>query len=195
MPLSFQTSPILRTGLLFAALSLPLAALAHTGADAGSHHGLLAGLLHPLSGPDHLAAMLAVGLWSGSTARRPWVAPLAFANLLLLGALLALAGLALPMVEPMIAASLLLLGLLLATRLSLPAPAAAVLVGGFALFHGAAHGGELAGGAALAGMLLSTVALHLAGMALGRQWRSGPVWLARSAGGLVALLGSVLLLG
>lgn len=186
---------LLRRGLTLTALALPLAALAHTGADAGSHHsGLLAGLMHPLTGLDHLAAMLVVGLWSGQTAQRSWVAPLAFAALLLTGALLASSGLAWPAVEPMIAASLLVLGLLLATRRGLPAPAAAALVGGFALFHGAAHGGELAGGAALAGMLLSTVALHAAGVLAGRALRQRAAALPRVLGGAVALAGSALLL-
>lgn len=189
------TPSALRSGVLLAALGLPLAALAHTGADAGGHHGLVAGLLHPLTGLDHLAAMLAVGLWSGSTARRAWVAPLAFANLLLLGALLPLAGGQLPAVEPMIAVSLLVLGLLLAARQALPAPAAAALVGGFALFHGAAHGTELAGGAALAGMLASTVALHVVGLLLGRRLQHQGAGWARAAGAAVALLGGSLLLG
>ena len=65
---------------------------------------------------DHLAAMLAVGFWSALTARRVWTAPLAFAAMLLLGALLGLTGIELPAVEPLIAASLLVLGLLVALR-------------------------------------------------------------------------------
>ena len=41
--------------LALATLALPLAALAHTGADAGvHHHGLLAGFMHPLTGADRL---------------------------------------------------------------------------------------------------------------------------------------------
>jgi urease accessory protein len=78
----------------------------------------------------------------------------------------------------------------------------AALVGGFALFHGAAHGNELASTAALAGMLLASVLLHALGLGLGgllRKRREGartgaPAWLPGLAGGSVAAFGAVLLL-
>jgi urease accessory protein len=47
-----------------AALALPLAASAHVGVGGGMHHGFTTGFLHPLTGADHLAAMVAVGFWS-----------------------------------------------------------------------------------------------------------------------------------
>jgi urease accessory protein len=180
---------------------LPLAASAHTGVDAGLHHGLATGFMHPLTGVDHLAAMVAVGLWSALTARRAWPdllwAPLAFAGMLLVGALMGLAGAQLPAVEPMIAASLLVLGLLVVTRTRMPALAAAIVVGVFAVFHGLAHGHELAGasGAAmtLAGMVGATVLLHAAGIAIGWALRHANVWVPRVAGAAVVLLGAVLL--
>ncbi|MBT2322730.1 HupE/UreJ family protein [Variovorax paradoxus] len=193
-----RTAPTLAAVLLAA---LPLAAAAHTGADAGMHHGFAAGFLHPLTGLDHLAAMVAVGLWSALTARRAWPdllwAPLGFAAMLLAGALAGLAGVQLPAVEPMIAASLLVLGLLVLTQRRLPALAAAALVGGFAVFHGGAHGQELAGesGAALtlAGMLAATVLLHAAGIVVGWSLRHANRWLPRAAGAAVAIFGAVLL--
>ena len=81
---------LLRQASLLLIAALPLAAAAHTGADAGLHHGFMSGFLHPLTGPDHLAAMVAVGLWSALTARRAWPdllwAPLGFALMLLAGA-------------------------------------------------------------------------------------------------------------
>ncbi|RZI91747.1 MAG: HupE/UreJ family protein [Variovorax sp.] len=180
---------------------LPLAASAHTGADAGLHHGLAAGFMHPLTGVDHLAAMVAVGLWSALTARRAWPdllwAPLAFAGMLLVGALMGLAGIRLPAVEPMIAASLLVLGLFVVTRAQMPALAAAIVVGGFAIFHGLAHGNELAGNASaaatLAGMVGATVLLHAAGIAIGWALRHANVCVPRLAGAAVVLLGAVLL--
>ena len=59
-------------------------ALAHTGHDGAAHHGIgdaiAAGFTHPFTGLDHLAAMLALGVWSALTARRVWLAPLAFFN-------------------------------------------------------------------------------------------------------------------
>jgi urease accessory protein len=184
------------------ALSLALAATAplaaaHTGADAGAHHGFVAGVLHPFTGLDHLAAMLAVGLWSALICAR-WQdavkAPLSFAGMLLIGALAGAFGLVLPAVEPMIATSLLALGLLLAARQTLPAPAAMGLVALFALFHGAAHGQELAGAGALAGMVLATALLHGAGLALGLVLRTRSVWWPRLAGAATALFGAALLL-
>ena len=187
--------------LLISAAAMPLAALAHTGADAGSHHGFLTGFMHPLTGLDHLAAMLAVGLWSALVARRAWPdllwAPAGFAAMLLVGALAGLQGLEVPGVEPMIAASLLVMGLLVATRLRVPGPVAALLVGAFAAFHGLAHGYELAGepGAAitLAGMLSATVLLHAAGIGLGWALRHAPRWTPQLTGGAVALLGLAML--
>lgn len=164
-------------------------ALAHVGADAGGHHGLMSGFLHPVTGLDHLAAMLAVGVWSALTTRRIWAAPLAFALTLLSGALLAQAGVALPAIEPMIAASMLVMGLLLVAHVRLPETVGAVLVGAFALFHGAAHGQELGGTLALLGMVAGTLSLHLAGMGMGLLLRQRSPWLARVAGATVALSG------
>ena len=186
--------------LAVVALLLPFAASAHTGVDGGLHHSLVTGFMHPLTGADHLAAMVAVGLWSALAARRGldllW-APLAFAGMLLVGALMGVAGVQLPAVEPMIAASLLVLGLLVATRIHLPAAVAAAVVGVFAIFHGVAHGHELAGeqGAALtlAGMVGATVLLHLAGIGLGWALRHANAWLPRLAGAAVVALGATLL--
>lgn len=187
--------------LALLALLLPLAASAHTGVDGGLHHGFTTGFLHPLTGADHLAAMVAVGFWSALAARRAWPdllwAPLAFAGMLLVGALMGLAGVQLPAVEPMIAASLLVLGLLVVTRVHLPAVVAMAVVGVFAVFHGVAHGYELASeqGAALtlAGMVSATVLLHLAGIALGWALRHANAWLPRVAGAAVVVLGATLL--
>ena len=181
-------------GLLWPALP----ALAHTGALGDHvHTGFMAGLLHPFTGIDHLAAMLAVGVWSALAVRPVWVAPLAFVALLGAGALGGLAGVAVPGVEPMIAASLLVTGLLIATRAQRPVWAAALVAGLFAFFHGAAHGMELSGvgvAQALAGMLIGSAALHLAGIGLGRRVFGPHRWLSAMAGGAVALLGSALLL-
>ena len=181
-------------GLLWPALP----ALAHTGALGDHvHPGFMAGLLHPFTGIDHLAAMLAVGVWSALAVRPVWVAPLAFVALLGAGALGGLAGVAVPGMEPMIAASLLVTGLLIATRAQWPVWAAALVAGLFAFFHGAAHGMELSGvgvAQALAGMLIGSAALHLAGIGLGRWVFDQRRWLSAMAGGAVALLGSALLL-
>ncbi|MDM0123251.1 HupE/UreJ family protein [Variovorax arabinosiphilus] len=182
--------------------ALPLLASAHVGADGAAHHdiGFAQGFLHPFTGMDHLAAMVAVGLWSALIARSArdvlW-APVGFAAMLLAGALVGLAGVQVPAVEPMIAASLLVIGLLVVTRLRLPGPVAAAVVGAFAVFHGVAHGYELAGdqgaGFAIAGMALATALLHAGGIALGWALRRRTVWLPRVAGAAVALFGAALL--
>jgi urease accessory protein len=185
-------------GLMTLALCLPALALAHTGADAHTHDAFYAGLQHPLTGLDHLAAMVALGVWSALALRRVWLAPAAFVLMLAVGAVAGLQGLGVPAIEPMIAASLLVLGLLVAVRRSLPLVAALALAGFFAFFHGAAHGQELASEQdwpALAGMLLATAALHGLGILLGRQLFTRQRWLAPAAGSAVALLGSALLLG
>jgi len=221
-----QTTQIRRTILASAGMAVALvspAVLAHVGADGAGHsHGtgmlssLLAGAAHPLTGLDHLAAMVSVGLWSalglssqqGQPHRQPnrqtsvramLAAPSAFALMLLLGAVLGMGGLSLPGVEPMIAASLLVLGLLVATRMRLPAGGGAALVAAFALFHGLAHGAELGGHAiaTLSGMVLSTVALHALGLGLGlalrQQGQQTQRWLPRLAGTGVAAWGLSLL--
>ena len=189
-----MTSLISRT-LTATLLGLPLLAAAHVGPDAAAHHGLAAGFLHPFTGADHLLAMLVVGVWSALTARRPWLAPASFASMVLLGALLASAGVVLPAIEPMIAASLLLLGLLLAARVVWPGVAVVLVTGGFALFHGAAHGTELSGAGALTGMVLATMLLHLCGIGVGLLLRNRHRWWPRSAGLATSLFGLLLLSG
>jgi len=177
----------------------PLSALAHTGVHAGLD-GFTAGFVHPFTGADHLAAMVAVGLWSALAARR-WqdmlAAPAAFMAMLLAGAALGRIGVSVPAVEPVIGASLLILGLLVITRWRLPMPAAIVLAGGFALFHGHAHGHELAAAAdatlVLAGMVAASLMLHGTGIALGASFRNAPPWLSKVAGLLVTVFGGALL--
>ncbi|MES2089485.1 MAG: HupE/UreJ family protein [Pseudomonadota bacterium] len=203
-----RTTLIRRTTLASLGLLTVMAsqtALAHTGVDAGQHHAsdvlssFAEGALHPLTGLDHLAAMLSVGLWSTLSQRSPMSAPLAFATTLLIGALLAMAGVSLPGVEPMIAASVLVMGLLVATRAHLPTAAGAALVAAFALFHGLAHGQELGshGLTTLAGMVLSTAVLHAVGMGLGwaLKHRTGMLnrWAPRLAGIGIAAFGLSLL--
>jgi urease accessory protein len=160
---------------------------------------LMEGLTHPLTGVDHLLAMFAVGLWSALTHENIRAAiwtPVSFLCLLLVGALLGMAGLSLPAIEPIIMASLLVLGLLVASRVSLPNWASAALVGFFALFHGIAHGAELPmGGSAAAfivGFMLTTFALHIVGLATGFTFKQRGLWLTRLAGAGIAAYGVAL---
>ncbi|CAM5504688.1 HupE/UreJ family protein [Eoetvoesiella caeni] len=175
------------------------AALAHPGHEVSANM-FISGLVHPLTGVDHLLAMLAVGLWSAlshQTMRQALWTPACFLCLLLVGALAGMAGLHLPAVEPVIVASLLVLGLLVASRTTLPAWAGAALVGFFALFHGMAHGAELpqAGSPAyfIAGFMLATLALHLVGLFTGFSLKQRSAWLTRIAGTGIAAYGVALL--
>jgi len=184
-------------------------ALAHTGLHVG---GFAAGLAHPFLGVDHLLAMLSVGGLAAIAAARGqrqalWALPLSFMALMALGGGLAIGGLAiggasLPAVELGIGVSLVVFGIMLATRFGLPVVAATALVGGFALFHGHAHGAELpASASALAyglGFVLASGLLHGAGVFLARGLQRLPTWSGlsiRIAGSAVAATGVILLIG
>jgi urease accessory protein len=158
-----------------------------------------AGLSHPLSGLDHLLAMLAVGLWAAlSGGRRIWVWPLAFAGAMLMGGAIAHEGFALPHIEPAIAASVVVLGLAIALLVKLPAAAGAILIAAFGMAHGYAHGLEAPGpgfGLYAAGFVLATVALHLTGIAAGVLIeRKASAMIPRAIGALTAVAGVALLM-
>lgn len=184
---------------LAAFLALPALAHAHTGA--GSTHGFVHGLEHPIFGLDHLLAMIAVGLWAAQTGGRAlWAVPATFVGVMALGGALGMAGVAVPFIEPGILTSVLLLGLLIAFAVRLPLAASMALVAVFAVFHGTAHGAEMptdASGLAYAtGFLLATAALHAAGIALGFGIkRATPAPLTRFAGAAIAVAGAWLALG
>lgn len=172
------------------------AAMAHTGNSAG---GLTSGLQHPLTGFDHLLALIGVGLWSarvGGSGR--WLAPAAFAGMMLLGAWGGLFGLKLPIAEPMIAASVLVFGLLTMPSVRSAPWLGGLLAGLFALFHGHAHGEEIAAGGPvtpyLAGLFLSSALVLGASLALAcaarrakAEWPLGIIGVAMGACGLAML--------
>jgi urease accessory protein len=178
--------------LPLAALLLPLPALAHPSHDAAP--GFLAGFLHPMLGPDHLAAMVAVGLWAaimGGRAR--WLLPGAFLLAMAAGGAIGQAGTALPFLEHGILASVVVLGALVAGLARLPLAAALPMVGLFGLLHGHAHGSELGMADAASGFLAATALLHLAGLlAIGSGAAVRPAW--RVLGGGTAACAAVLLL-
>ena len=182
-------------------------ALLCVGGDAAAHTdgvvagGFASGVLHPLLGLDHLVAMVAVGLWGaflGSPAI--WLLPVVFPLVMALGGALGIANVPLPAVEIGIASSGVLLGLAVAFGWRAPLALAAVLVGAFAIFHGHAHGTELPAAANpfayAAGFVLSTGALHLAGVGVGELRRLPHGERAvRAVGAVVALVGTTFLVG
>jgi len=176
-------------------LVLLLPTLAHAHVGVGPTSGLFAGLEHPVTGLDHLVAMVGVGLWAAQRGGRSlWLVPLAFLLVILLGGLLGMAGIALPWVEPGIVASVLVIGVLIAAAVRLPLVASVLIVGLFALFHGHAHGAEMPDTAPgltyCLGFLLSTACLLLTGVGVGlAAQRVGTAQLVRYAGGAIALFG------
>lgn len=177
-------------------------ALAHTGH--GDASGFLHGLAHPVFGMDHLLAMVTVGLWSGFVLpARFWAGAAAFMGAMALGAGLSWSGIGLPVVETLITASVVVFGLLtLVARRGQGAgvtAASLAAIAGFALAHGHAHATEASGNALayLAGFLIATGALHLAGIALARSVAEGrfALMVQRVLGTGVALGGLVLAFG
>ena len=176
-----------------ASLFVPFAAAHNVGAHGA---GFVSGVAHPLAGLDHILAMIAVGLWAAQLGGRAyWSVPLAFVGMMALGAVMSMAGLALPAVESGIAASVLILGLLIAFSARLPILLGMVLVGVFALFHGHSHGTELPQAASAAsyglGMLLTTIGLHAAGLGAGILFQRAAI-LLRIGGVMIAAAGAMM---
>jgi urease accessory protein len=171
----------------------PSLAYAHVGV--GETSGFISGLAHPLSGLDHICAMVGVGLWAAQRGGRAiWLVPLAFMGVMAVGGLLGMAAVYIPFVEPGILASVLILGIMIMMAIRLPLAASAALVGLFALFHGHAHGAEMPHTAAGLeyglGFIVATGLLHACGIGLGLlTTRSNFAWVARYAGAAIVLCG------
>lgn len=170
------------------------AAFAHTGHGA---EGLLAGIVHPMRGADHLLAMLAVGLWAGMRGgRAAWAWPASFVAFMIVGGALGAAGVRLPFVEAGIVLSVLVLGAMIGLGARLPVLAGAALSAAFAVFHGWAHGAEMpldaSGFAYGAGFVAATATLHGLGLiavrALGAT-QARLIGLGVAGGGVALMLG------
>jgi urease accessory protein len=179
---------LLTTAILLVA-SVP--ALAHPG---HLEMGFADGLLHPLTGIDHLLALLAAGIWSLRQGRgkdldrrhgaaQSLALPAVFVAMMGAGAAAGMAGLQIPGLEGGIALTVMLTGALVAAAVQLPAWAGAALLGSFAILHGNAHGLELPHAASAAGYLGMSALLLGAGRFLGK------LPLARLAGGAIAAAG------
>ncbi|CAN5341537.1 HupE/UreJ family protein [soil metagenome] len=187
---------------LWTAIGLTLVFVQVASAHPGHNHdGFLHGLAHPLSGMDHLLAMLAVGMWAallGGSA--VWRLPVTFACMMIVGGLAARMQVALPAVEFIIAASVLVFGVALAVWIKPSAAAASVLVGAFAIFHGYAHVAELGQDQNAAryalGFFVAMIALHAVGISLGfTAKRAARVDFARWSGAAIGAYGLGLYLG
>ncbi|MET0895040.1 MAG: HupE/UreJ family protein [Acidimicrobiia bacterium] len=151
-------------------------ASAHIG---GPTHGFADGLLHPLTGPDHLLAMLAVGLIAALVAARTPNAsisshvtlPATFVVAMVIGGALGIAGVTSSLVEVTIAASVVALGIAVAAANRCATPWILPLVAAAGLAHGNAHGIEAPSAVHpvlyVAGFVTATVALHAIGVLSG----------------------------
>lgn len=188
----------LRKALYSLALSLtPAVAFAHPG---HGDHGLIAGIAHPVTGLDHLLAMLAVGLWAAQQQGAARLAlPCTFVGTMLIGGLLGFEGLEIPLMETGIAASVLALGLCVALAVRPPLAIAMATTALFALAHGVAHGLELPELSSpwwyAAGFVAATAALHAAGYGILRALPRAAAPLVRAAGLASAGAGAWLLAG
>ena len=183
--------------VLMSGLGFP--ALAHTGEGYGG--GFISGFTHPILGWDHVAAMVAVGLW-GAFLGAPaiWILPVVFPIVMAFGAVMGILGIPVPAIETGIAASAVVLGLMIVFAARPPLWIAAVLVGFFAIFHGYAHGTELPSNAnafAFAvGFVIATGLLHMIGIGFGLlvKWPAGRI-AVRGAGAVISLAGVAFLTG
>lgn len=183
------------------ALLLMTATAASAHSEAGAAGGFASGLLHPVTGLDHVVAMVAVGLWGGFLGKRAmWALPVIFPMVMALGGALGVAGVPLPFVEIGIALSGVVLGLMVAFTVKPPLWVAGVIVGVFAIFHGHAHGTELPEAASpltyAIGFVIATGLLHLAGIAFGllAKWPGGMI-AVRAGGAAIAITGLLFLTG
>lgn len=180
-------------GLLIC-LAMPILAYAH---GSTGDNGFISGLRHPVFGPDHLIAMITVGLLSSQIGGRAiWSVPLTFVLVMLVGGILGIKGTGLPFVEYGIAISVIALGTALASEKKMPVIIAMAFVGIFAIFHGHAHGTEMPHIAEPAmyalGFSSATAGLHVLGAAAGYMTvcRSYGAGLLRFTGMLIAASGA-----
>jgi urease accessory protein len=184
---------------LAAAAAVLVAASAYGHILGGEASGFVTGFLHPITGLDHVLAMVAVGLWGAQLgAPAIWVLPVAFPLVMAFGGMLGFIGMPLPGIEFGIAASAVMLGAVVMFEFRPTLIVAAELVAFLAIFHGYAHGTELpAGQSAMLysfGFVIATGCLHAVGIGVGtvHRWRWGQRTL-RATGALVSV-GGVLFL-
>lgn len=187
-----QTFPV----LLFIVLLFPNFVQAHTG-----EHLMNSGLSHPFLGIDHMLAALAVGVIAVQMAgKASWRVPASFLGFMVLGGLSVLYGVQLPMMETGIALSILILGAVMAFSKKTSLTSMIAYVGFFALFHGQAHAAEILPLSRpllyAIGLLLSTAALHAAGMVAAhyiKKTQFSPI--LRYAGVGIAVIGVTFMAG
>lgn len=164
----------------------------------GTQSGFSNGFFHPLSGLDHILAMLAVGIWAAQMGgKAKWIIPISFVGLMSVGGVLGMNNLNLPFAEIGILVSVVVLGVLILAGVRLPMLISSILVGVFALCHGHTHGTELPAAASgftyAIGFALTTIVLHLSGIGFGSSVNKfANEKIVKLSGALIAVAGLVL---
>ena len=153
---------------LLSSLMMAQPAFAHVSEE-GLTGGFISGYIHPLLGWDHVAAMVAVGIWGAFLGSRAiWVLPIVFPFIMVIGGILGMVGVPVPFIVPGIALSSIIIGLAIAFKWRAPLWIASVIVGLFAIYHGYAHGQNLPAAsnpiAFALGFVLGSGTLHLIGI-------------------------------
>ena len=128
---------------LLSSLMISEPAFAHVSEE-GLKGGFISGYIHPLLGWDHVAAMVAVGIWGAFLGHRAiWILPIVFPFIMVIGGILGMVGVPVPFIVPGIALSSIIIGLAIAFKWQAPLWIASIIVGSFAIYHGYAHGQNL----------------------------------------------------
>lgn len=153
---------------LLSSLMISEPAFAHVSEE-GLKGGFISGYIHPLLGWDHVAAMVAVGIWGAFLGHRAiWILPIVFPFIMVIGGILGMVGVPVPFIVPGIALSSIIIGLAIAFKWRAPLWIASVIVGIFAIYHGYAHGQNLPAAsnpiAFALGFVLGSGTLHFIGI-------------------------------
>src|SRR5262245_59913658 len=189
-----KTHAIRILATLALAMLTPVAALAHPGHD-GIGAGFMAGLLHPLSGLDHVLMIVAVSAWAAQLRPAGRVAVAACLGLFVaIGALAPAAAVAGRGLEAAIALTVIGAGLLLALGRRWPVWITASVSGLFALVHGLAHGAEgpATSSSYVPGLVVAAAGLALLVSFLAARLQAHRAWL-RLGGAVGAVTGAVAL--
>ena len=175
-------------------------AFAHISEE-GLKGGFISGYIHPLLGWDHVAAMVAVGIWGAFLGRRAiWVLPIVFPFIMVIGGILGMLGVPVPFIVPGIALSSIIIGLAIAFKWQAPLSIASIIVGLFAIYHGYAHGQNLPAAsnpiAFALGFVLGSGTLHFIGIlfSLLDRYKWG-IKALQLGGVIIALVGLAVLTG
>jgi urease accessory protein len=163
--------------------------------------GFMSGLAHPVIGFDHLAFVIAIGLFAAVKKQGFWIL-LAFVVSAAIGAGLHLMSVSLPLTELVVSASVLGFGVLLAIKNSPNYLVVAALAAIAGLFHGHAYGEAIFGAESmalwsyLAGFTIIQLLISGAAFFAGKKVLNGDFAIApnlRSAGLVICGVGASLL--